>query len=284
MIQNVVINCLNRGSPYLFLSMSRPNDYGVHIKKIDGLGPVKANIYTSERPTMDGDRYISSSVDSRNIVLSLGFTSSNNVEETRHHVYRCCPVKEPVWLRFDTDQSTTYIIEGYVESNEPDIFSKDEGTTISVICPDPYFYSMETSKELQKDISADPSYKISNDGSIDVGASIYIQFHNDVKSVRIYDSDNESNSMTISAENVSDIGKTFRTGDILELCTIPGKKEISLRRNGKEYNIINSLGKYPTWLKIKRRATNRLTYSVDSSSSKDDVYVYVLYKIAYEGI
>ena len=32
-------------------------------------------------------------------------------------------------------------IEGYVESNDPTIFSKDEGSDISIVCPNPFFYS-----------------------------------------------------------------------------------------------------------------------------------------------
>ena len=32
-------------------------------------------------------------------------------------------------------------IEGYVESNDPAIFSKDEGSDISIVCPNPFFYS-----------------------------------------------------------------------------------------------------------------------------------------------
>lgn len=38
----------------------------------------------------------------------------------------------------ETDSRTCYIY-GYVESNEPDIFSSESGTIVSIICPDPYW-------------------------------------------------------------------------------------------------------------------------------------------------
>ena len=57
-----------------------------------------------------------------------------------HDSYKYFPIKKKVTLLIETDNRIceTY---GYVESNEPDIFSSDETTQISIVCPDPYFYS-----------------------------------------------------------------------------------------------------------------------------------------------
>ena len=35
--------------------------------------------------------------------------------------------------------NTTYYIDGYVEKNEPTIWSKEEGCSIDIVCFDPYF-------------------------------------------------------------------------------------------------------------------------------------------------
>ena len=113
-------------------------EHGLLITSIDGLGPAKANINTTAISTSDGSKFNSARLDERNIVIQFLFME--DVETTRQNTYAFFPIKKPVELIFETDNvvlSTT----GYVETNEPNIFSDKEGTQISIICPDPYFYS-----------------------------------------------------------------------------------------------------------------------------------------------
>ena len=58
----------------------------------------------------------------------------------RQLTYKIFPIKRPVKLVIGTDNRVLQT-EGYVESNEPDIFSKDEGCQISIVCPDPNLYA-----------------------------------------------------------------------------------------------------------------------------------------------
>lgn len=138
MLKSVTV--INHLGESLKIEMRRPTTSGFYIKKIEGIGPVKANINITERTTIDGGRYNSAHANSRNIVITLGFLFAHNIESVRHRSYKYFPLKKRISLIFETDTRTceTY---GYVESNEPDIFSKDEGCQISIICPDSYFYS-----------------------------------------------------------------------------------------------------------------------------------------------
>jgi len=124
----------------LKMEMRFPEKSGFLIQDITGLGPSKANINSTELSTSDGSLYNSARVTSRNIVLSLKLLWNPTIETTRQKSYKYFPIKKRVRLLIETDNRTceTY---GYVESNEPNIFSSQETTQISIICPDPYLYS-----------------------------------------------------------------------------------------------------------------------------------------------
>ena len=117
-----------------------PEESGFAVQSISGLGPSKADVNMTEISTNDGSLYNSARVNSRNIVMSLKLMFNPQIEDARHDSYKYFPIKKKVSLLVETDNRIceTY---GYVESNEPDIFSRDETTQISIVCPDPYFYS-----------------------------------------------------------------------------------------------------------------------------------------------
>lgn len=120
-------------------------DEGIYVKSITGIGPETSNINTTPYATEDGGVFNSARSEDRNIVLTLGFYESeklqNTIEDSRQKTYKYFPKKKQITLIFYTDNRTSFI-NGYVESNTPDIFSDAETTQISVICPDPNFYSV----------------------------------------------------------------------------------------------------------------------------------------------
>lgn len=130
----------------LELELSNPEKSGLAVAGIEGLGPPKATINGQEMATVDGMLYSGARVDSRNIVLTLVMYARDErssygpltIEESRHLTYRYFPLKKKITMTFRND-SGVYYIDGYVESNEPPLFSSEEYTQISVICPYPYF-------------------------------------------------------------------------------------------------------------------------------------------------
>lgn len=125
------------------IDLAEPEKSGFVIVSVTGLGPAKANIVTSEISTNDGALFNSARMNSRNIVFNLLFWDTNSgesIEEIRLKSYRFFAPKKKLTLLVETDKRTAEIV-GYVETNEPTIFSKSEGAQISIICPDPYFYS-----------------------------------------------------------------------------------------------------------------------------------------------
>ena len=135
MIKNIQIT--NFRNEILTIELANPEKSGFAIVDITGLGPVKAEINTIENGINDGAVYNSAHVSYRNIVLSMLFAGID-IESLRQKSYQFFSVKQSVKLLIETDNRIMNI-EGYVESNEPTIFSKNEGCRISIICPSPYF-------------------------------------------------------------------------------------------------------------------------------------------------
>ena len=139
------VTVVNYLGEHITINLANPFDVGMAITDISGLGPVKANVVTTDYAISDGAVYNSSRLSYRNIVIKmklLGTDIDPKIETTRQNVYKYFPIKKPLWLIFETDKRTVKI-QGYVESNEPEIFSDWETTSISIICPSPYFESVQ---------------------------------------------------------------------------------------------------------------------------------------------
>jgi len=181
-----VTNHLNQS---LTLELGFPERSGLLVQEIGGLGPSKANINAIEMSTNDGSMYTSARLNARNITLRLKFLAKPTIEDARQLSYKYFPIKKQVRLFIETDNRTCEIY-GYVESNEPDIFSNQSGTVISIMCPDPYFYSLKTMATEYSGITPNFEFEFSNEslsekliepGSITTVTmqNIYYPFHKD---------------------------------------------------------------------------------------------------------
>lgn len=121
------------------MELTHPEDCGVIVGNTEGLGPVTATVNLQDPALLDGAFFNSARVGTRNITMALKPMADPSVEVRRHELYKLFQVKKPVALQIETDTRTVKTT-GYVESNEPSIFSDYESQSISVICPDPYFY------------------------------------------------------------------------------------------------------------------------------------------------
>lgn len=112
------------------------------ITKIEGHGPVGADINLTQFATADGAMYNSARVGERALSLTLAVVAQpgKTIEHARRWIYKTYAVKNHVTMVFTTDTGT-YIMTGYVEKCEPDIFDKITKVKITIVCPNPYFYS-----------------------------------------------------------------------------------------------------------------------------------------------
>lgn len=112
---------------------------------IDGLGPLRADIITSELSGDAGANYLAANQVERNIVIKLAYAPryslGSTVEKLRRSLSDVFTPPNEVELTFTDDILGSYAIKGRVESNDPVMFAKDPEVQISIICTDPYFYS-----------------------------------------------------------------------------------------------------------------------------------------------
>lgn len=125
----------------LTMELRNPEKSGFLITSITGIGAPSTSINITDLASTDGGYFNSARAGSRNIVFGIRFFSEDNtdIEALRQKTYRYFPTKRYVTLVFKADNRTGQI-SGYVESNEPNIFSKEEDCQISIVCPYPYFY------------------------------------------------------------------------------------------------------------------------------------------------
>lgn len=313
------ITAINYLGKELTLELAAPEKSGLWVKSIDGVGPGKASINVTNMASNDGGIFNSARAETRNIELTLGMydikigDSDWSIERSRLLTYEYFPKKRWVKLIFETDERFVYI-DGYVESNEPDIFEKRETTSISIICPDPNFYDFETyvvdlaevtnnfefpgvpessatgySNESTTEnltefglISTDISQtNIDYQGEVETGLYFKIKCLGVVQGFRLYNVQT-TEKIEINDTKISAIVENgISAGDTIEICTIKGNKYATLTRDGDTYNIINSLGMNPNWFQLYKDDNIFGFYATQGASS---VEIQMQYRLAYEGI
>lgn len=288
----------------LKMELTRPQESGFIITSVTGLGPGKANINTSEVSTTDGAFFNSARVASRNIVISVKYLYKDTIEEARQTSYKYFPLKRKVTLLVETDNRSAEI-EGYVESNDPDIFSKEEGSDISIICPNPFFYdayektvtsfsgiepmfefpfSNESTTEnllIMSDIRDVTDRVIVYRGDQEVGVTITIRAKGDAGDITIYNV-NTTETMYVYSTAIEQLtGSAIKAGDEIVICTVKGQKSAKLIRDGLTTNILNCINRDADWFQL---AKGNNTFAYNAKSGRNNLRVEIANRIIYEGI
>lgn len=138
MIRSLTVE--NHVGEQIEIDLFNPYISGMAIRKIDGLGPPKAFINAVSKMTGDGSEFVSARADYRPVTLDIAYLPCPTIEDSRLKTYRFFPIKKRIKMTVKTDKRTAYTY-GYVESNEPNIFDRMSGCTISIVCPDSYLYA-----------------------------------------------------------------------------------------------------------------------------------------------
>ncbi len=307
MIYSIVVT--NYLGDRIKLELGKPDVSGFLIKSITGLGPAKANVNTTEVSTNDGSLFNYARLSQRNIVLDMVFINTvygESIEDLRQKSYKYFPLKKSVELTIETDNR--YVkTTGYVESNEPNIFSSQEGTQISIICPDPYFYSAgEDGNNITNFYSIDPMFEfpfsnesldepllvfgeiqiktegvITYHGDSEIGVMIYIHAIGPATNINIYNTETRE-VMRINTEKISSLtGKGIVASDDIVINTAKGEKSITLIREGVSYNILNCLDKNTDWFTLAK-GDNIFAFTADSGVT--NLQFRVENKVIYEGV
>lgn len=286
----------------LKLELTRPERSGLIIQSIEGLGPTKATINTSETATMDGSLFNSARASNRNIVITFALMFAPTIEDSRHKIYKYFPVKKRVRLDVETDTRLVYT-HGYVETIEPNIFSNQETVQVSLVCPDAYFHEAEQTASgfygveplfqfpfsnesytedmlVLSNIRLDSRAILNYKGDADAGALISIYARGPAKNLTLYNT-GTSEKLTIDTDKIKTItGRAFGAEDDIRISTVKGNLYVRLLRDGRYTNIISALGKGSNFFQLSN-GDNIFAFTADEGD--DNLVITFTYNNAYGG-
>jgi len=301
MIKSITItNDLNES---IKLELASPVSAGLAVLAVEGLGPPKANINVTEFVTSDGSLYNSARASSRNILLYLKFLWNPTIEHSRQLSYKFFPIKKLIKLTIETDQRVSEVY-GYVESNEPNIFSNSEGTQISILCPDSYIQSVGTRLTTLSSVLSEFEFPFGNEsladplltmtevqegnaqnieytGDAGVGIDVTMTATGDVTMPMLYNSLTRELMQIDTVKLATLTGNAIIAGDVIEITTTVGNKRIVLIRNGVHTNILNCLVPGYSWFKLER-GSNVFAFTVDTGETVFEVVI--RNKTVYAGV
>ena len=287
----------------LELDLRRPELSGFAVKSIDGLGPAGATINVTDIVTDDGGSFNSARLNKRNIVFKIVFRENGyeSIEDLRQKSYKYFPEKRNLTLLIETENRIVRV-DGYTEHNDPTIFSKEAGTTISIICPDPHLYSTGKNGVIETvfyGVQAAFEFPFENNsieepllefgiiknqtenvitykGDSEIGITISIHAIGEAGNITIYNTGTRE-SMKIDTSKLETLtGASIIAGDTITICT-----SVTLLRNGVETNILNCLSKGSKWFTLAR-GDNIFAYKAESGST--NLQFSIKNQIIYDGV
>lgn len=265
------------------------NNENYDVIEVDGLNPPTAAINTVEISGIDGARFNSSRIETRNIVITLNIKPP--IEANRIVLYKYIRVKRYIKVYYKNEHRDVFA-EGYVETFENNLFDMVQQPQISIICPNPFWKS---TSELQVGFSntislfefpfSIPSAGIEfsqiqrltttyiNVGDVATGA--IIQFYattNQILNPKFY---NRTTGQFFGLDF------DMYEGDVITVNTQQGEKSVTLLRDGVKTNILSDRTQGSSWITFEP-GENEISYGADHGQSNLKVSVIAVQK--YEGV
>lgn len=298
------IKVTNPKGESLVLDLFHPEKSGLIVRSISGLGPPKARINSTDLATADGALYSSARASTRNIVFNLQFMFAPTIEDSRQLTYKYFPLKKLIKIEVETDNRSLET-SGYVESNQPDIFSKEETTQISILCLNPFFYDPNPSVTQFATVTPTFEFPFSNEstnenfiefgtinldtrsiidyiGDVDTGVLITIHALGSVSGyLTIYNVETQEKMVVDLAKIKTLIGKDYGSGDDIIISTVSGDKYVQVLHDGKYTNAIAAIEKLADWFQV---SVGRNIFNFTVTKGIENLVMSFSYRNAYGGI
>lgn len=307
MIKEVnITNYLGDSVTYKVGGVNVENNNGLIITDIEGLGPAKANLNFTSLATYDGKIYNSAILDGRNIVIHAKYTWAKTIEEARLATYKFFPIKKQVRFIIRTEKRTA-MTYGYVESNEPEIFSESDeipGMEISIMCESSTFvdanginrqiisnvlplfefvYQNDSLNPVTEMSSFEPKRMchVNYDGDSEAGFKMTVHAIGRVSKPTIYNM-RTGEYVSIDTDKLANkTGSELIYGDDIIIVSKPGEKSAKLLRNGEYTNVLNILGKDPKWFSLAH-GDNIFAYVAEYG--EENIRIYIDVQPLYDGV
>lgn len=265
---------------------------------VDGLYEHQNNVSISENTMIDGGTYQGMVAQVRNIILTLlDWPNDFYNMYDRNALYVLFGQGKKGTLIYTEDgvsRKIDYYTESVIRSTRD-----SRAITVSLLCPDPYFYDVEYTEVQMANWEADFEFEhefvsageplghrsdalsqtIDNQSASDnIGMNIVLECVGAVTNpsiVRV-----ESNEhITIGQGNSSGMF-TMQAGDIVTITTSTGDKHVYLERDGVVQEINGYITEDSTFIQIMR-GINTIGYAADSGA--ENLIITVKYRFKYEG-
>lgn len=260
---------------------------------VEGVYLSEANVYTSENTMIDGSTYQGTTLKMRNIVLTMIDRNKTGLKHNRQVLYDVFKPKSPGTLSY-SESGETRSITYYVESVQTTSMGAQRTATVSLICPDPYFYGendvdvliagwnklftfkheFSAAGEELGAKSAEKLKVIANDTAADnIGMTITITADGDVTNPSI---------TRVESQQVIKLGTDSRplaigVGDEIKITTGTGNKHVYLTRDDVKTEINSYLSEDSEFIQLMR-GNNTIGYAADSGAEYLRVSVKFRYK------
>lgn len=262
------------------------------ILNIEGLNPPKAQVNVTNIAGMDGAKFNSSKLQTRNLVITVKI--NGDAEANRIQLYQYFPTKEQVTFYYSNSHRDVFI-KGYVNSCEVNPFSQNEQMQISIICPQPYFKAID---EVIADIS-NTTALFEFPFSINQGEPIPFSSYEDNRITEVFNDADDMTGAIILIKVLADVddilirnilsGDTFElnyqfeAGDRITVNTNSGEKSVKLLRDGVISNIFSAMVQGSVFLQLAS-GINYFAYQIDSGANDQYVNIEFSFYSVYRGV
>ena len=286
----------------LILIINDTNSPGILIESVDGIYAYSADVSTSPYSQTHGSKYKTTRVPQRNIVINGKIYADDTTPsfyDNRQMLYRIFrPSSKGVFTYYETGEENR-LAGYYVESVTIDQKWHIGDFQISLICPDPFFYSEDditvelaawhagwtfphnfvAAGEPIGERSATMLQEIENENGVsDIGLNITMSCTGDVVNPYVY--------LYETGERIS-VGTSARpftllSGQTITIDTTTGEKSITLSQSGTEdTSIISYIDSGSAFFQLGA-GVNTIGYNADSGAA--NLIVIVRYRMRFLGV
>lgn len=242
-------------------------------------GPPGAAINHSKVGTAHGSKYNSSTVEPRNLLLTIYL--KGDIARARRNLYRYIIPSGYIKVYYQEEDLDLWI-DGYVETAEVDPWTQNENMAVSILCPEPFWKDIQETYTDASVVSSlfefpfaieeagvefslvdkSKSTLIQNDGTVEAGATFELIATNRSLQPRIYN---------LTTGKYMGFYVDMFPGDRLIINTSDHNKRVTYIKDGVESNYINTLMEGSEWLKMAIGA-NEYSYTVDEGEMELRIY------------
>lgn len=226
------------------------------ITSIEGLNPPGAIINKTKNASEDGSVFNSSSIDDRQIIITLNFNAP--AERNRIELYKYFKTGKIVKLYYQND-TRNVSIEGIVQNFTVDFFAKKQVGQITIDCLDPLFRDIEQEVEVLTDVESLVEFPLEIETPIAfseiVESNIHLINEGDVETgliIKVHAVGGCSNPVIYNLDTGKYFGVVYEMspGEDLIINTIPKQKEVTIESFGVKTSIVGKIIPGSDWLTL----------------------------------